>query len=49
MPDTGGLGLRILEGLARQIEGRLQLRFDRGTEIRVEFPLKARAAEVLRR
>jgi len=46
--DAGGLGLRILEGLARQIEGRLQLRFDRGTEIRVEFPLHAHAQSPLR-
>lgn len=32
-----GLGLRILEGLARQLDGTLHVAFDSGTEIAVEF------------
>jgi two-component sensor histidine kinase len=32
------LGLRILQGLAAQIQGRLTAKFDQGTEVRIEFP-----------
>lgn len=37
--DAGrsGLGMRIIEGLAKQMGGRLTVRSDHGTEIRVEF------------
>jgi two-component sensor histidine kinase len=39
------LGLRIIQGLAEQIEGRVTMLHDRGTEVAVTFPTYARSAD----
>jgi len=39
------LGMRIIEGLAEQIEGSVTIRHDQGTEVAVTFPTYARFAE----
>jgi len=44
----GGLGLRLVEALVRQIGGTLSLERSRGTAFRVEFALPAGCNEVLR-
>jgi two-component sensor histidine kinase len=38
-PTEQGLGLRIVDGLAKQIRGTLRISSGQGTEIAVEFPL----------
>jgi two-component sensor histidine kinase len=37
-PGSSGTGIRIIEGLARQIGGRPQWKSDGGTSLTVEFP-----------
>jgi two-component sensor histidine kinase len=39
------LGMRIIQGLAEQIEGSITMRYDRGTEVIVTFPTYVRFTE----
>lgn len=47
--QDGGLGLRLVEALVRQIGGALSLERSHGTSFRVEFAVPAGSREVLRR
>lgn len=50
VPATGGgLGMRILEGLARQLSGTLHIGSGPGRELSVEFPLRQPRRRSLRR
>jgi two-component sensor histidine kinase len=41
------LGMRIIQGLAEQIEGHVTIIHDHGTEVAITFPTNARVAETL--
>jgi two-component sensor histidine kinase len=41
------LGMRIIQGLAEQIEGNVTIILDHGTEVAITFPTNARVAETL--
>jgi two-component sensor histidine kinase len=45
VPQAQSLGMRIIEDLAEQIEGRVTITHDLGTEVVVTFPTYARFAE----
>jgi len=44
-PAAQNLGLRIIEGLAEQIEGTVSIKFDQGTEVVITFPTYSRFSE----
>jgi two-component sensor histidine kinase len=48
-PSGQNLGMRIIQGLAGQIEGSVAIKHDQGTEVAVTFPTYPRFAEQSRK